>query len=247
MQHQVLDTFADAYQTHFRFNDDNLLMLNWYARRIVRALRGRPDIRILSLGIGHRVVAKTIPKELGSSLARYTVIEGSSEIISAFRSETDILPNVEIIQSLFEDFSPVQKFDAIEMGFVLEHVDDPIAIVRQYSEFINPDGRVFIAVPNARSLHRLIGHEAGFLDNLHRLSAEDLELGHQRYFDQNSLCQLVLAAGLKIVKVEGILLKPFTSAQLKSLRLSPEVVQALLKVGVDFPDACNAVFVEAAR
>jgi 2-polyprenyl-3-methyl-5-hydroxy-6-metoxy-1,4-benzoquinol methylase len=151
------------------------------------------------------------------------------------------------VHSFFEDYRPADKFDAIEMGFVLEHVTDPGAIVRRYAGFLNPGGAIFIAVPNARSLHRLIGRGAGLLNDIHRLSPEDLQLGHQRYFDFASLSQLILAAGLEIVRSEGILLKPFTTSQLKSLNLSPQVVESLLKVGVDFPDVCNAVFIEARR
>jgi 2-polyprenyl-3-methyl-5-hydroxy-6-metoxy-1,4-benzoquinol methylase len=131
------------------------------------------------------------------------------------------------------------------MGFVLEHVNDPGAIVRQYVQSLGPGGTMFIAVPNARSLHRLIGHEAGLLDNLYRLSAEDLLLGHQRYFDYESLCRLVLAAGLRIVNVEGVLMKPLTSGQMKSLNLPAAVAEGLLKVGVHYPEICNSILIEA--
>src|SRR5437016_4508837 len=126
------------------------------------------------------------------------------------------------------------------MGFVLEHVDDPGVIVRQFSRYLSPGGTMFIAVPNARSLHRLIGHEAGLLDNLGRLSAEDMQLGHQRYFDYGSLCRLVLESGMKIVNTEGILLKPMTTGQLRSLNLPPAIVEGLLKAGVNHPEICNS-------
>ena len=182
---------------------------------------------------------------LGSRLTRYTIVEGSREIIEAFRSETPIPSSTELIHSYFEDFQPKEKFDVIEMGFVLEHVNDPEAIIRQYQQFLAPVGTLFIAVPNARSLHRLIGHEAGLLDDLYRLSQEDLQLGHQRYFDCASLRKLVLDAGLKIVNVEGILLKPLTTGQLQSLNLPSAVVEGLLKVGVSYPDICNSILVEA--
>ena len=41
-----------------------------------------------------------------------------------------------------------------------------------------------IVVPNARSLHRLIGERAGLIDDLYRLSEHDLAVGHRRYFDR---------------------------------------------------------------
>lgn len=245
MKHQNLDELTSAYGDQFKFHDENLLMLSWYARRIISTMIARNCRRVLSLGIGHQVLPNAIIDGLGSRLTRYTIVEGSREIIENFRSRTAVPPNVELVHSFFEDYRPADRLDAIEMGFVLEHVNDPGAIVRQYLQYLAPGGTLFIAVPNAKSLHRLIGHEAGLLDNLYRLSAEDLQLGHQRYFDYQSLCKLVLDAGLKIVNVEGILLKPVTSGQLKSLNLPPAVVEGLLKVGVSLPEICNSMLVEA--
>jgi 2-polyprenyl-3-methyl-5-hydroxy-6-metoxy-1,4-benzoquinol methylase len=245
MNNQNLDTLTSAYGERFKFHDENLVMLGWYARRIIQIIESKSLRSVLSLGIGHQVLPKAIIDGLGTRLARYTIIEGSRDIIEAFRSKVTVPANTELIHSFFEEYRPPEKFDAIEMGFVLEHVNDPAAIVSQYSQFLAPGGTLFIAVPNAKSLHRLIGHEAGLLDNVFRLSPEDLQLGHQRYFDHTSLCKLVLAAGLKIVNVEGVLLKPLASGQLRSLNLSPTVVEALLKVGVHFPEICNSILVEA--
>lgn len=245
MKNQNLDALSPAYQDQFKFSDENLVMLSWYARRILHTMSAGPSRKVLSLGIGYQVMPKAIIEGLGPELTRYTIVEGSREIIEAFRAETPIPPYAELVHSLFEEFHPREKFDAIEMGFVLEHVNDPKAMVLQYSGFLARGGTLFIAVPNAKSLHRRIGHEAGVLDNLYRLSSEDLQLGHQRYFDCRSLCQLVLDAGLKIVKLEGILLKPLTTSQLKSLSLPPAVVEGLLKVGADYPDISNAILVEA--
>jgi SAM-dependent methyltransferase len=245
MKNQNLDALTSAYGEQFKFYDENQVMLGWYARRIIRTIGARKHRSVLSLGIGHQVLPKAIIEGLGPQLSRYAIIEGSLEIIEAFRSATAIPLNTELMHLFFEEYHPTEKFDAIEMGFILEHVNDPGAVVRQYSQCLAPAGTLFIAVPNAKSLHRLIGYEAGLLDNLYQLSPEDIQLGHQRYFDYESLCQIVLNAGLKIVNVEGILLKPLTSGQLRSLNLSAAVVEGLLKVGVSYPEIGNAIFVEA--
>jgi len=39
-------------------------------------------------------------------------------------------------------------------GHVLEHVDDPVAVLRLVKSWLKPGGRVLAAVPNARSIHR---------------------------------------------------------------------------------------------
>lgn len=239
-----LDDFKSAY-VHSPFFDENLAMLHWYAQRVARTCQAQSHRSVLSLGIGHQVVPHAILDELGPSLARYTIVEGSQDIAEAFRAATVLPPNAELIVSLFEEYRPAQLFDAVEMGFVLEHVEDPDSLVRRYATFVRPGGSIYIAVPNARSLHRLVGHAAGLMTSPYQLSTEDLRLGHRRYFDHETLSTLVVNAGLKIVSREGIMLKPLTSGQLKSLSLPAAVMEGFFTVGVAYPEICNAIFIEA--
>jgi 2-polyprenyl-3-methyl-5-hydroxy-6-metoxy-1,4-benzoquinol methylase len=133
------------------------------------------------------------------------------------------------------------------MGFVLEHVADPALVLGRCAGFLTPRGVVAIAVPNARSLHRLVGQRAGLLDDLYRLSEADQALGHRRYFDRDSLVRLVEAAGLRVLACEGILLKCLTTAQLASLRLGPRVLRAFCELATGYPEIANAIYLEASR
>lgn len=241
-----LDNYQSAYQPDFRFNDENLMMLSFYAERMCNVLRSNKSKSVLSLGIGHRVVSQSIINELNHHLNRYLIVEGSPEIISDYKNRFPELSNkVEIIQTYFEEFDTPEKFDAIEMGFVLEHVDDPAQIINIFKKFLKPGGTIFLAVPNALSMHRQLGHLAGFLPDMYKLSAEDLQLGHKRYFDLNSFKKLITDCGLTIQKTEGNFMKPVTTGQLASLNLKPEIWRALMLFGIEHPDICNSIYVEA--
>lgn len=247
MEKEDLDRLKGAYGPEFRYHEENLAMLGWYVERMMGALARSRARTLVSLGIGHGVVGRAILSGLASSLSEYTVVEGSPEAVADFRNSTEVPPNVSLVNALFEEYSPASPVDAVEMGFVLEHVDDPAAVLARYAGFLRPGGTMVVVVPNARALHRRIGHAAGLLDNLFRLSPDDLLLGHKRYFDLASITALVLSAGLKVVRIEGVYLKPLTTAQLASLALSPEVRRAFYDVGVEHPDICNAIYLEAAR
>jgi 2-polyprenyl-3-methyl-5-hydroxy-6-metoxy-1,4-benzoquinol methylase len=241
-----LDNYQSAYQPEFRFNDENVMTLSFYAERMCKVLRASKAESILSLGIGHRVVSQAILNEFKHSIKRYLIVEGSPEIIADYKNRFPDLPaGTELLQTYFEEFKTDEKFDAIEMGFVLEHVDDPAQIINIYKKFLNPGGTIFLAVPNARSMHRQLGHLAGLLKDMYNLSAEDLQLGHKRYFDLQSFQKLITGCGLKIKKVEGNFMKPFTTGQLNSLELKPEIWRALMEYGIDHPDSCNSIYVEA--
>jgi 2-polyprenyl-3-methyl-5-hydroxy-6-metoxy-1,4-benzoquinol methylase len=131
------------------------------------------------------------------------------------------------------------------MGFVLEHVDDPALILRRFKRFLKPDGFIGMAVPNARSLHRLIGQAAGLLDDPYRLSAADLRLGHKRYFDLDSFEQLVESEELVVRRARGLMMKPVTTSQLAALNLAPEVMRALYLVADGLPAISNGMYIEA--
>jgi SAM-dependent methyltransferase len=247
MASDELDELRPAYSPGFKFHDENLSMLSWYAQRMIGCLRREKRRRLVSLGLGHQVVCDAILRDLLPALERYTIVEGSRAILDDFTARRGAPPGVELVHALFEEFEPRAAFDAVELGFVLEHVDDAAAVLRRYAGLLAPGGTAIIVVPNARSLHRLIGHAAGLLDNVHRLSEQDLELGHKRYFDLDSLVGLITGAGLRIRLVEGVMLKPVTTRQLASLALPPAVIDGLFQVGVGLPAIANAIYVEAMR
>ncbi len=239
-----LDNYNQSYNTEFKHNDENLWGLERYGQLMQQAIRKQQSKSILSLGIGHQVVIDVLSNELNHSVERYDILEGAQAIIDKFQKNPDHQDKIDVILTYFEDFQSDKKYDIIEMGFVLEHVDDPQEIINKYKKFLTPNGKMFIAVPNAHSLHRLIGHEAGLLADVHNLSPYDLQLGHKRYFDMDILSDMVAKAGLKITSKKGILLKPITTSQMKDLNWNGNVINALLNLGERFPEISNSILIE---
>ncbi len=230
-----IDQDIRAYDRHHVL--DNRLTLEWYPQRVV-ALANAGSM--LELGLGHGYSTEYF----ANAFSNYTVVEGSLEIIKRFQDRYPV-SNVNIVHGFFESFETDIRFDVIGMGFVLEHVDDPAQILRHFSKMLAPGGAIFIAVPNAESLHRRIGHAAGLLPDMQALSQADLEFGHKRYFTYDSLCQLVEGEGLEVLNIEGLLLKPVTTEQLLLLDLGKSVHQALLDVGVKYPELSNSILLKA--
>jgi SAM-dependent methyltransferase len=245
MSRENLDQYVGAYHDDFPFANENLGMLQRYVSYLLDSIGDRPGRDVLSLGIGYQVVSQSIVRSLGARLATYTIVEGSQSVIAEFMGQWPLERTPEVVHAYFETFEPLRSYDAIEMGFVLEHVDDPAFVVERFRRFLKPGGFLGIAVPNARSLHRLIGHEAGLLPDLYRLGPADLQLGHKRYFDLDSLTQLAVSAGLVVQRARGIMMKPVTTHQLAALDLAPEIVRAMYAVADGLPSISNAVYIEA--
>ena len=56
---------------------------------------------------------------------------------------------------------------------------------------------------------------------------------------------MVQDEGMEVRKIEGILLKPITTQQMLDLNLGEPILQAMLKVGVDYPELCNSLLIQA--
>jgi SAM-dependent methyltransferase len=239
-----LDGFNAAYGPEFKFHNENLAILSWYVERMLTTLRKARAASLLSLGIGHTVVSRRVLSQVGSGIDSYTIVEGSAARIAELLAEGPLPAGARVVQAFFEDFEPDTKVDGIEMGFVLEHVEDPGLVLRRFAGFLRPGGILIAVVPNARALHRLVGQRAGLLPDPYQLSDYDRALGHRRYFDLESFTELVRSSGLSVRKAEGVFLKCLTTAQLESLGLRPEVMRAFFEVGVDYPEIANALYLE---
>ncbi len=245
MKTYALDSFKSSYAESFDFHDENQLMLDCYVEQVLNRCQGSDPVSVLSFGIGFQTVPKRIISALADRMETYVILEGSADILHQFRESAVVPPAVNLVHTMFEDFQTDHQFDIMEMGFVLEHVEDPQAVLKKYREYLKPNGCMLIAVPNAESLHRRVGLESGFLDDLHALSEHDHRLGHKRYFDLQSLVDAVQSSGLSVRAKKGIFLKPLTTRQLGSLELDRRVLNAFCQIGLEYPELCNAILVEA--
>lgn len=235
----ILDNHVQAYQGLSIYDFDNTIQLKWYPERIVKFSAGASSL--LELGLGHGITASSFEPHF----ARHVVVDASSAVIENFRQR---FPGskVEIAESYFEAFDTSERFDVIVFGYILEHVDDPVLIMKHFRQFLAPGGRMFVTVPNAEVLNRRLGHLAGLLPDMQELSEHDLLLGHKRYYTVASLREDILQAGYSIKRLEGIYLKPLTTSQMMSLNLDDGIIRALCLAAIDYPELSCGILAELA-
>jgi 2-polyprenyl-3-methyl-5-hydroxy-6-metoxy-1,4-benzoquinol methylase len=235
----VLDNHVQAYQGVSIYDFDNTIQLRWYPERIVQFSKGASSL--LELGVGHGITVNVFE----SHFKRHVVIDASPAVIENFRHR---FPDskVDIVESYFETFDTPERFDVIMFGYILEHVDDPIQILRHFRSFLKPGGRMFVTVPNAEVLNRRLGHLAGMLPDMQQLSEHDLLFGHKRYYTVESLRKDIMQAGYTITRLEGIYLKPLTTSQMISLNLDDTIIRALCLAAIDYPELSCGILAELA-
>src|ERR1044071_822375 len=78
-----------------------------------------------------------------------TVIEASDELIA--QSKQRLAPDVKFIHSTFETVELEDKFQAIFLMHTLEHLDDPVLVLKRVNDWLSDTGRFFLVVPNANA------------------------------------------------------------------------------------------------
>ena len=236
-----LTLVAGSYHANQGVDDkifDHLFHLS-LAKKINAILQ--PGIEILELGFGEGTVAGEL---LNLSDCRRTVLEGSS--LLALRARETLGGSVTVIETLFEDFANYGAYDLVIATNILEHVETPQLVLGRIFEWLRPNGRCVITVPNSESFHRVIAKKAGLIDSTKALSARDNAVGHLRVYDLGSLSDQVRSAGLKIQRVEGMVLKFLDNRQ--QLALARETLVALHEVdGVYQPEVYANLYLEVSK
>jgi trans-aconitate methyltransferase len=166
---------------------------------------------------------------LAPRCAAYDVVEGSARNIAAARQR---VPGARYHHSLWEDFVPDGRYSDVIAFNALEHVEDPVGLLRSAGAWLEPGGRIHVAVPNALSLHRLIGVEMGLQPDPVSLTEADRAQGHHRNYTIDALLADLCAAGLHVLHWEGVFLKLLPNRQM--VGWDPALITAIGRVGRRF-------------
>jgi 2-polyprenyl-3-methyl-5-hydroxy-6-metoxy-1,4-benzoquinol methylase len=172
-----------------------------------------------------------------------SVVEAAPQFCEAIKSRH---PRATVVNSLFEAFNPEGRYDTIVMGHVLEHVEDPTALLRRAKEWLTDDGVICAAVPNARSLHRQAAVLMGLLQHEHELNEADLHHGHRRVYDPEAFRREFRAAGLRLLHFGGFWLKPVSNAQIDA-SWNEAMLDAFMQLGERYPDVAAEIYVVTGR
>ena len=229
MTKQSLEKIADEYHLQgdapdmFIENAVQLYELNWVVSRIQK------NSRILDLGYGDGLFLEKLAD--GNDL---TIIEGSSALVDAARLQAENLSlTIQVINVMFENFEPEGQYDVVVASHVLEHVDNPIEVLKKIRKWLSPAGILICIVPNRESLHRRLGLKMGLIKNLDDLSARDLTVGHLRVYSYGILNSDLDAAGFVVIEKRGFFLKALSNSQM--LGLTESAIQGLCKLSDELP------------
>jgi 2-polyprenyl-3-methyl-5-hydroxy-6-metoxy-1,4-benzoquinol methylase len=231
------DEFADtenrkyAYDFDYRMHD---FMLRAFKPNM-------PKGRALELGCYHGAFTERLAEIYGD----LTVVEGASELIEVARKRVG--KGVRFVLSRFEDFEPQERFDAAFLLHTLEHLDEPVSVLRRIGTWLTPGGRLFVAVPNAYAASRQIAVAMGLIPYATAVTEGEALHGHRRTYCMDTLQSDVRAAGLHVVDKGGIVFKPLANFQfdrvLNDKIVGDDYLNGCFELGKSYPDLCASVYI----
>lgn len=171
---------------------------------------------------------------------KLTVVDMADKFSSQIKNDKK-LKKVEFVLSSWEEYKPKEKYSDIFLTDSLEHVINPVELLKLIKKWLREDGRLHIVVPNALSVHRLLGVEMGFLASPYELNDNDISSNHIKVYDHNILKQEVRQAGLNIVTCDGVQFKPNTDRQLADL--DDSFSRALNNLSYMFNENCAEIYI----
>ncbi len=174
-----------------------------------------------------------------------TCVEASDEAIEFAREWVGA--EVKLVNARFETVDLTDAYDNVVLTHVLEHIDDPIAILARINrEWLAKEGRLFLVCPNANAPSRQIAVKMGLITHNAAVTSAEAEHGHRRTYTLDTLERDAAAAGLRVVHRSGIFFKALANFQwdrlLKTDIISKEYLEGCYKLGQQYPDLCSSIF-----
>jgi 2-polyprenyl-3-methyl-5-hydroxy-6-metoxy-1,4-benzoquinol methylase len=154
---------------------------------------------------------------------------------------------VQFVHSTFDAAALPRRYDHIVLTHVLEHLDDPVALLRRVNdEWLSSRGRLFLVCPNANAPSRQIAVKMGLISHNAAVTPAEAEHGHRRTYSLDTLERDARAAGLAVAHRSGIFFKALANFQWDRLLSTDIISEAYLDgcymLGHQYPDLCASIF-----
>ncbi len=174
-----------------------------------------------------------------------TCIEASSTAIEEAKAKLG--NSVKFINVLFENAVLPKRYDNIVLTHVLEHLDDPVSLLKRINEeWLAQEGVLLLVCPNANAPSRQIAVKMGLITHNAAVTPAEAEHGHRITYSLDTLERDVVAAGLRVIHRSGVFFKALANFQwdrlLKTDIISKEYLDACYMLGHQYPDLCSSIF-----
>lgn len=174
-----------------------------------------------------------------------TCVEASDAAIEEGKKR--LAGKANFFNELFEQVTLPKRYDNIVLTHVLEHLDDPVLVLKRINdEWLTDKGRFFLVCPNANAPSRQIAVKMGLISHNSAVTPAEADHGHRCTYTLDTLERDATRAGLKVVHRSGIFFKALANFQwdrlLQTDIISPQYLDGCYALGQQYPDLCSSIF-----
>ncbi|OHB17889.1 MAG: hypothetical protein A2734_00910 [Parcubacteria group bacterium RIFCSPHIGHO2_01_FULL_40_30] len=184
-------------KSHYENKSLNYGVSHTRLKRVLSLLDSQPNQRVLEIGCAAGRLGREF-KKLGHYVAGIEISESAAQEAKKNLDEVYIFD--------IEDNWPAEisreKFDLIVLPEVLEHVFDPVYVLKKSSAILKPDGEIIITTPNFLAWTNRIRFLFGFF----KYEKEGMfDFGHIRWFTYPYLKEVLAESGFTIIVEKHII------------------------------------------
>lgn len=189
-------------------------------------------------------------RRLAEHLADLTCVEAAADAIAIARQR--VPERIAFVEGRFEEVTLPRRYDNIFLTHVLEHLDDPVAVLRRINdEWLSEGGRLFLVCPNANAPSRQIAVKMGLISHNAAVTPAEAAHGHRCTYSLDTLERDAVKGGLRVVQRSGIFFKALANFQwdrlLKTDIVSRQYLEGCYQLGQNYPDLCASIFLLCER
>jgi SAM-dependent methyltransferase len=164
---------------------------------LLELIESKPD-KILEIGCAAGQTLQYLKSEGAGFVVGVEVFPDVADVASAC-PEVDrvIVGNVENLELDY----PLNYFDLIIVGFVIEHVADPWAVMKKLNRYLKPGGQLIGSLPNVRHLSVLL--PLIFQGKWEYQDEGIMDWTHLRFFTKSTISNLLLSTDFQAIKIYG--------------------------------------------
>lgn len=232
-----IDKYWDKYKEIYSFE---IILREYRERKALELIKLKKPKNILEIGCGYNPLFLKYKK-----FETYTIVEPSKKAYDFILKNIKEKNNINLFNTHLEDCSKdIQNisFDYIICNGVLHETHTPEIFLKRISDLMNKNTQVYVNVPNANSMHRLIAQAMGIIENVYEKSERNISLQINKNYDKLMLQKLINEniSNIKIMLCETFFIKPFTHDQmmkcLDNQILNPEIIEGLYKISDNFSE-----------
>ena len=220
----------NAYESKYLSESFEEIKVKYRRKKVLSIIKRYTPDHILEIGVGREPLFQWYD-------AKFTIVEPSDFFFTNARNlSKGGYERITCIKGFFES-DEVQSaladtYDFIVCSSLLHEVEEPKKLLSAIKKKCDKNTIVHINVPNAKSMHRLLGMTMKILKDCHDSSDANIAFQQNTVFDISMLKRMVDDEGFSVLEEGSYFIKPFSHAQMHEL-LNTEIIDNKVLDGLD--------------